>query len=105
MDSSQFDEGDGFAALGLRNELLDTLTELGYEEPTPVQRETIPHLIEGRDLVGQAATGTGQDGGVRPAVAAHAGDRPRSPDGLRTRARADSRAGHAGIRGDLQVRP
>ena len=60
MDSSQFDEGDGFAALGLRSELLDTLTELGYEEPTPVQRETIPHLIEGHDLVGQAATGTGK---------------------------------------------
>ena len=60
MDSSPFDEGDGFATLGLRSELLDTLTELGYEEPTPVQRETIPHLIEGRDLVGQAATGTGK---------------------------------------------
>ena len=61
MDSSPFDEsGDGFANLGLRDELLDTLTELGYEEPTPVQRETIPHLIEGRDLVGQAATGTGK---------------------------------------------
>jgi ATP-dependent RNA helicase DeaD len=60
MDSSGFDEGDGFATLGLRSELLDTLTELGYEEPTPVQRETIPHLIEGHDLVGQAATGTGK---------------------------------------------
>ena len=54
------DASDGFAALGLRPELLDTLIELGYEEPTPVQRETIPHLIEGRDLVGQAATGTGK---------------------------------------------
>jgi ATP-dependent RNA helicase DeaD len=60
MDSSEIDEGDGFSTLGLRSELLDTLTELGYEEPTPVQRETIPHLIEGRDLVGQAATGTGK---------------------------------------------
>jgi ATP-dependent RNA helicase DeaD len=60
MDSSPLDDGDGFAALGLRNELLDSLTQLGYEEPTPVQRETIPHLIEGHDLVGQAATGTGK---------------------------------------------
>ena len=61
MDSSQIGEGgDGFANLGLRDELLDALTDLGYEEPTPVQRETIPHLIEGRDLVGQAATGTGK---------------------------------------------
>jgi ATP-dependent RNA helicase DeaD len=54
------DAVEGFAALGLRHELLDALIELGYEEPTPVQRETIPHLIDGRDLVGQAATGTGK---------------------------------------------
>ena len=53
-------DADGFAGLGLGQKLLDTLTELGYEEPTPVQRETIPHLLDGRDLVGQAATGTGK---------------------------------------------
>ena len=50
----------GFADLGLRPELLATLTRLGYEEPTPIQRETIPILLEGRDLLGQAATGTGK---------------------------------------------
>jgi ATP-dependent RNA helicase DeaD len=50
----------GFAALGLRKELLKALTGLGYEEPTPIQRETIPLLLSGRDLVGQAATGTGK---------------------------------------------
>jgi ATP-dependent RNA helicase DeaD len=50
----------GFAALGLRPELLTALADLGYEEPTPIQRETIPHLIAGRDLLGQAATGTGK---------------------------------------------
>jgi ATP-dependent RNA helicase DeaD len=50
----------GFAALGLRPELLNVLSELGYEEPTPIQRETIPLLIDGRDLLGQAATGTGK---------------------------------------------
>ena len=53
-------EESGFAALGLRAELLEALENLGYEEPTPIQRETIPHLIEGKDLVGQAATGTGK---------------------------------------------
>jgi ATP-dependent RNA helicase DeaD len=36
------------------------VTALGYEEPTPVQRETIPLLLEGRDLLAQAATGTGK---------------------------------------------
>ncbi|MCW2599736.1 MAG: box helicase domain protein [Frankiales bacterium] len=49
-----------FADLALRPELVTVLTGLGYEEPTPIQREAIPPLLEGRDLVGQAATGTGK---------------------------------------------
>ncbi|MGZ4739967.1 MAG: DEAD/DEAH box helicase [Ilumatobacteraceae bacterium] len=51
---------EGFDTLGLRPELLKTIVDLGYEEPTPIQRETIPHLLAGRDLLGQAATGTGK---------------------------------------------
>jgi ATP-dependent RNA helicase DeaD len=50
----------GFAALGIAPELLGTLSSLGYEEPTPIQREAIPPLLSGRDLLGQAATGTGK---------------------------------------------
>jgi ATP-dependent RNA helicase DeaD len=50
----------GFEQLGLRAELLQSLATLGYEEPTPIQRETIPLLLEGADLLGQAATGTGK---------------------------------------------
>ncbi len=49
-----------FADLGLRPELLASLAALGYEEPTPIQREAIPPLLTGRDLLGQAATGTGK---------------------------------------------
>ncbi len=49
-----------FKALGLVPELLQTLGTLGYEEPSPIQWEAIPPLLEGRDLVGQAATGTGK---------------------------------------------
>jgi ATP-dependent RNA helicase DeaD len=49
-----------FADLELRPQLLKALTDLGYEEPTPIQREAIGPLIEGRDLLGQAATGTGK---------------------------------------------
>ncbi len=49
-----------FADLDLRPEVLAALGRLGYEEPTPIQREAIPHLIAGRDLLGQAATGTGK---------------------------------------------
>src|SRR3954453_11379055 len=54
------DVPDAFAALGLRAELVAELAALGYEEPTPIQREAIPPLLEGRDLLGQAATGTGK---------------------------------------------
>ncbi len=49
-----------FADLGLHPELLAALTGLGYEEPTPIQREAIPLLLQGNDLIGQAATGTGK---------------------------------------------
>src|SRR5207253_1524346 len=49
-----------FSTLGLRPELTDVLSTLGYEEPTPVQREAIPLLLEGKDLLGQAETGTGK---------------------------------------------
>jgi len=54
------EETTGFADLGLRPEILGALNTLGYEEPTPIQRETIPPIISGRDLLGQAATGTGK---------------------------------------------
>src|SRR5947208_4805559 len=50
----------GFDSLGLTDTLVAAITTLGYEEPTPVQREAIPLLIRGRDLLGQAATGTGK---------------------------------------------
>jgi ATP-dependent RNA helicase DeaD len=49
-----------FSDLALRDELLQSLTELGYEEPTTIQAEAIPPLIGGADLLGQAATGTGK---------------------------------------------
>ncbi|MET7287306.1 DEAD/DEAH box helicase [Streptomyces sp. NPDC005573] len=49
-----------FADLELAPEILRALTSLGYEEPTPIQREAIPPLLAGHDLLGQAATGTGK---------------------------------------------
>ena len=50
----------GFPTLGLSETLLAAVTALGYEEPTPVQRETIPVMLRGSDLLAQAATGTGK---------------------------------------------
>ncbi|GAB3070070.1 DEAD/DEAH box helicase [Micromonospora schwarzwaldensis] len=54
------EDATAFADLGLRTELLGALAALGYEEPTPIQREAIPPLLAGQDLLGQAATGTGK---------------------------------------------
>jgi ATP-dependent RNA helicase DeaD len=52
--------GDGFAALGLDPQLRAAIAALGYEEPTPIQREAIPPLLIGRDLLAEAPTGTGK---------------------------------------------
>jgi ATP-dependent RNA helicase DeaD len=50
----------GFDSLGLADSLVKAVTALGYEEPTPVQGATIPLILSGRDLLAQAATGTGK---------------------------------------------
>src|SRR5262245_13501783 len=49
-----------FEMLGLRAELVQAVTELGYEQPSPIQENAIPALLEGRDIIGQAQTGTGK---------------------------------------------
>lgn len=49
-----------FSDLGLSPVVVDALTKLGFEEPTPIQQEAIPALLTGRDVLGQAATGTGK---------------------------------------------
>ena len=49
-----------FADLGLSEPFLEALKHLGYEKPTPIQEQTIPALLQGRDIIGQAQTGTGK---------------------------------------------
>jgi superfamily II DNA/RNA helicase len=49
-----------FADLGLSDELLRAVTEAGYAEPTPIQRQTIPSVLMMRDIIGIAQTGTGK---------------------------------------------
>ncbi|MGZ8833725.1 MAG: DEAD/DEAH box helicase, partial [Thermoanaerobaculia bacterium] len=49
-----------FAELGLSESILRTLTALGYEAPTPIQERTIPLLLAGKNVIGQAQTGTGK---------------------------------------------
>ena len=53
-------ETSTFSSLGLGPELLKTIMDLGYEAPTPIQERTIPALLAGRDVIGQAQTGTGK---------------------------------------------
>ena len=49
-----------FHELGIESSILRSLQEIGYEEPTPIQREAIPAVLAGRDLLGCAQTGTGK---------------------------------------------
>src|SRR5438046_3593601 len=49
-----------FADLGLSEPVLRALHDVGYESPSPIQEQAIPPLLEGRDVVGQAQTGTGK---------------------------------------------
>ena len=50
----------GFAALDLAPAVLSAIERIGYEQPTPIQAESIPPLLAGRDLIGMAQTGTGK---------------------------------------------
>ena len=80
-----------FDSLGLAGPIVTAVTALGYEEPTPIQREAIPVLLAGKDLLGQAGTGTGKTAafalplihrlleepdGQKASKAAHAGPQP-----------------------------
>ncbi len=49
-----------FAELGLSEKTLQALRDVGYESPSPIQEQAIPSVLEGRDVIGQAQTGTGK---------------------------------------------
>jgi ATP-dependent RNA helicase RhlE len=49
-----------FQDLQLRKEILQALDERGYTEPTPIQEQSIPHILAGKDMIGSAQTGTGK---------------------------------------------
>ena len=58
--STEESNSSGFSGFGFSGALLKTLEEKGYKEPSPIQKAAIPELMLGRDLVGQAQTGTGK---------------------------------------------
>ena len=51
---------EGFSNLDLSKEVLKALDDVGYETPTPIQAQMIPEILSGKDVVGQAQTGTGK---------------------------------------------
>jgi ATP-dependent RNA helicase DeaD len=60
MTSTSTENPTSFSELGLNQALLNALIELGYEKPSPIQSASIPILLQGKDLLGQAQTGTGK---------------------------------------------
>ncbi len=58
MSSSE--QSVDFKSLGLSSNLMKALNDIGYESPSPIQQECIPHLLDGHDIIGQAQTGTGK---------------------------------------------
>ena len=55
------DIDNGFACFGFNKLILNSLESKGYKTPTPIQKAAIPELMLGRDLLGQAQTGTGKN--------------------------------------------
>ena len=72
----------GFAALGLHPELLRALSDVGYESPSPIQAATIPPLLEGRDVLGQAQTGTGKTAAFALPILSRIDLKPGKPQAL-----------------------
>ncbi len=60
METDETTQTPTFASLGLAKELLDALSDAGYQHPTPIQADAIPVALTGRDLIGLAQTGTGK---------------------------------------------
>jgi ATP-dependent RNA helicase RhlE len=60
MDPETEEQVTTFGELGLAPELLAAVQDAGYTEPTPIQRDAIPKVLQGRDIIGLAQTGTGK---------------------------------------------
>ncbi len=71
-----------FAALGLDTPVLQALRDVGYESPTPIQAATIPVLLSGADVLGQAQTGTGKTAAFALPLLSRLDWRQRSPQAL-----------------------
>ncbi|MDU0478339.1 DEAD/DEAH box helicase [Staphylococcus chromogenes] len=81
-DTSEDDSTQGFSNLGLPAEVLKAIAKVGYETPSPIQSQTIPLLMEGRDVVGLAQTGTGKTAAFALPVLSRIDKSVRAPQAL-----------------------
>jgi ATP-dependent RNA helicase DeaD len=68
---STVDTSISFTQLALKPEVLQALRDVGYESPSPIQAATIPYLLEGKDVLGQAQTGTGKTAAFALPILSH----------------------------------
>ena len=76
------DNSQGFAHLGLPEKILEAVAKVGFTKPSPIQEETIPILMEGRDVVGLAQTGTGKTAAFALPVLSQIDAKARHPQAL-----------------------
>ena len=65
-----------FKDLGLSDSIIDAIQQIGYDTPTPIQAQAIPSVLEGRDLLGSAQTGTGKTAAFTLPIIHLLGSRP-----------------------------
>jgi ATP-dependent RNA helicase DeaD len=71
-----------FSELPLSPELLKSIEDMGFEEASPIQAMAIPHLLEGKDVIGQAQTGTGKTAAFGIPVLEKIDPRQKSPQAI-----------------------
>src|SRR5665647_1563748 len=71
-----------FSELGLNDAMLKALKDVGYELPTAIQAATIPPLLEGRDVVGRAQTGTGKTAAFALPILSRLDNTQKAPEAL-----------------------
>lgn len=72
----------GFDQLDLKPALLSALKQVGYETPSPIQAQTIPFMLQGRDVLGQAQTGTGKTAAFALPILSRIDLKPKNPQVL-----------------------
>src|SRR3954469_18127278 len=81
-EQEQQEQPDAFADLGIDERVLRALSDVGYESPSPIQAATIPALLEGRDVVGLAQTGTGKTASFAVPILSRLALRQKKPQAL-----------------------